>query len=168
MDIDIASKLFPNITTLIVQLLSTAVMLCIFKKFLWKPIQIYFEKRADFIEGTVNDAKDMQLKAKTLMEESEKQSREAAKEYRNIVEQAKEDAGKTRDRIIEEANEEAREKLERASKEIEAEKQAAKANVKNEIVDIALEVATKVMNKEMDKETNEALVNQFIKEMEEE
>ena len=35
MDIDIASKLFPNITTLIVQLLATGVMLCIFKKFLW-------------------------------------------------------------------------------------------------------------------------------------
>ncbi|WRK53140.1 hypothetical protein SD457_23970 [Coprobacillaceae bacterium CR2/5/TPMF4] len=33
MDIDIASKLFPNITTLIVQLLATGVMLCIFKSF---------------------------------------------------------------------------------------------------------------------------------------
>ena len=80
MDIDIASKLFPNITTLIVQLLATAVMLCIFKKFLWKPMQNYFAKRADYIEGTVNDAKNMQQKAKALMEASEEQSRAAAKE----------------------------------------------------------------------------------------
>ena len=71
MDIDIASKLFPNITTLIVQLLATAVMLCIFKKFLWKPMQNYFAKRADYIEGTVNDAKNMQQKAKALMEASD-------------------------------------------------------------------------------------------------
>ena len=111
MDIDIASKLFPNITTLIVQLLATAVMLCIFKKFLWKPMQNYFAKRADYIEGTVNDAKNMQQKAKALMEASEEQSRAAAKEYRNIVEKAKIDAGKTRDSIIEKANEEAKEKL---------------------------------------------------------
>ena len=32
---DIAGKLFPNLTTLIVQLLSTGVLLLIFKKFLW-------------------------------------------------------------------------------------------------------------------------------------
>ena len=97
MDIDIASKLFPNITTLIVQLLATAVMLCIFKKFLWKPMQNYFAKRADYIEGTVNDAKNMQQKAKALMEASEEQSRAAAKEYRNIVEKAKIDG---RDLVI--------------------------------------------------------------------
>ena len=150
MDIDIASKLFPNITTLIVQLLATGVMLCIFKKFLWKPVQDYFAKRADYIEGTVNDAKNMQQKAKALMEESEEQSRAAAKEYRNIVEKA---------------NEEAKEKLERASKEIEAEKIAAKAEVKNEIVNIAIDVASKIMNQEMDQKANEKLVDEFIKEI---
>ena len=165
MDIDIASKLFPNITTLIVQLLATGVMLCIFKKFLWKPVQDYFAKRADYIEGTVNDAKNMQQKAKALMEKSEEQSRAAAKEYRNIVEKAKVDAGKTRDSIIEKANEEAKEKLERASKEIEAEKIAAKAEVKNEIVNIAIDVASKIMNQEMDQKANEKLVDEFIKEI---
>ena len=145
MDIDIASKLFPNITTLIVQLLATAVMLCIFKKFLWKPMQNYFAKRADYIEGTVNDAKNMQQKAKALMEASEEQSRAAAKEYRNIVEKAKIDAGKTRD--------------------IEAEKLAAKAEVKSEIVNIAIDVASKIMNQEMNQKTNEKLVDEFIKEI---
>ena len=35
---DIAGKLFPNLTTLIVQLLSTGVLLLIFKKFLWKNV----------------------------------------------------------------------------------------------------------------------------------
>ena len=157
MDIDIASKLFPNITTLIVQLLATAVMLCIFKKFLWKPMQNYFAKRADYIEGTVNDAKNMQQKAKALMEASE--------EYRNIVEKAKIDAGKTRDSIIEKANEEAKEKLDRVSKEIEAEKLAAKAEVKSEIVNIAIDVASKIMNQEMNQKTNEKLVDEFIKEI---
>ena len=47
---DIAGKLFPNLTTLIVQLLSTGVLLLIFKKFLWKNVMEYFAKRADYIE----------------------------------------------------------------------------------------------------------------------
>lgn len=79
MNIDIASKLFPNITTAIVQLLSTGVMLFFFKKFLWVPVQDYFAKRADFIESTINEAKDMNEKAKAFMVESEEQARTSRK-----------------------------------------------------------------------------------------
>ena len=53
MDIDVASKLFPNLTTMIVQLLSTGVMFFCFKRFLWKYVQAYLGKRADFIEGNM-------------------------------------------------------------------------------------------------------------------
>ena len=55
MNIDIAGKLFPNITTVIIQLCSTGIMLFFFKKFLWTPMQAYFEKRANFIESTINE-----------------------------------------------------------------------------------------------------------------
>ena len=51
---DIQIKLFPNVTTIIVQLLSTGVLFFVFKKYLWVPVQNYFAKRADYIEGTVN------------------------------------------------------------------------------------------------------------------
>ena len=70
MDIDIAGKLFPNITTLIVQLCSTGVMLFVFKKYLWAPVQAYFAKRADFIETQINEAKDMNEKAKKYIEDN--------------------------------------------------------------------------------------------------
>ena len=69
---DIAGKLFPNLTTLIVQLLSTGVLLLIFKKFLWKNVMEYFAKRADYIESTINEAKEMNEKASTNLETAEK------------------------------------------------------------------------------------------------
>ena len=56
MNIDIAGKLFPNITTVIIQLCSTGIMLFFFKKFLWTPMQAYFEKRA--IEAEKQQAKE--------------------------------------------------------------------------------------------------------------
>lgn len=165
MDINIADKLFPNIASVVVQLISTGVMFFFFKKFLWKPMQDYFAKRADFIESTMNDATKLQSEAKTLMEESEKQARDAAIQYRSIVEQAKEDASTIKNNMIVEANEEAKQKLERATKEIENEKLAAKEAMKEEIVNVAIEVATKVMNKQMDEKTNEALVKDFVDEV---
>lgn len=162
---DIQIKLFPNVTTIIVQLLSTGVLFFIFKKYLWIPVQNYFAKRADFIEGTVNEAKVMNDKAKDLMEESEEQARQAAVQYREIVELAKEDALKTKATIQEEAQQEYKAKIDQARREIETEKAQAKAAMKQEIVEVAIEVATKVMNKEMDTKTNKALVEDFVEEV---
>lgn len=162
---DIASKLFPNVTTIIIQLLSTGVLLLVFKKYLWVPVQNYFAKRAEFIEGTVNEAKDMNEKARALMEESEEQARQAAVQYREIVNLAKEDALKTKATIQEQANQEYKAKLDQARREIEAEKAQAKAGMKQEIVEVAIDVATKVMNKEMDTKTNKALVEDFVEEV---
>ena len=162
MEFDIAGKLFPNIATLIVQLLSTGVMLIVFKKFLWIPMQNYFAKRADFIESQMNEAKEMNEKAKAYMVESEEQARESAKEYRDIVARAKEYALKIRDDIVADAKKEATNKIEQAQKEIEAEKALAKTEMKEEMIDIAMEVATKIMNKDMNTQTNQELVEEFI------
>ena len=113
---DIAGKLFPNLTTLIVQLLSTGVLLLIFKKYLWKNVMEYFAKRADYIESTINEAKEMNEKASANLETAEKEAREAASKYRDILDQAKDDGQKVRQQIIDQANEEARAKIEQAQK----------------------------------------------------
>ena len=128
---DIAGKLFPNLTTLIVQLLSTGVLLLIFKKFLWKNVMEYFAKRADYIESTINEAKEMNEKASVNLETAEKEAREAASKYREILDQAKDDGQKVKQQIIDQANEEARAKIEQAQKEIETEKKQAQADTRN-------------------------------------
>lgn len=162
MEIDIASKLFPNMTTLIVQLCSTGIMLLIFKKFLWVPVQEYFAKRADYIESTINEAKDMKEKAIVHINEAEKQARDAALQYHAIIDQAKEEGQKQKQKIVEEAQKEARSKIEQANKEIEAEKVQARSEMKEEMIDIAMEIATKIMNKDMNSEENKALVDEFV------
>lgn len=162
MGIDIAGKLFPNITTLVVQLLATGVMLLIFKKFLWKPVQDYFAKRAEYIESTMTDAATMKDEAKKFVEESEKQARDAAVQYQTIVNKAKDDANVIKQNIIDEANQAAKAKMEQANREIEYQKEAAKAEIREEIVNVAIDVATKVMEKEIDTETNRAMIDEFV------
>ncbi len=162
MNVDVASKLFPNMTTVIVQLLSTGVMFFFFKKYLWQPVQEFFAKRANFIEAQMNEAKEMNTKAKALMVESDNQARESAKEYRDIVEKAKQDALKSRDQILNEAKIEANNRLEQASKEIEAQKAQAQSEMREEMVNIAIEVAGKVMRQEMNSEENKKMVEKFV------
>lgn len=161
-DIDVAGKLFPNVATMIIQLCSTGVLLIVFKKFLWKPMLAYFAKRADFIESQMNEAREMNNKAKEYMLTSEQKARESAKEYRDIVEKAKLDALSARDKIISDAKKEANQKIEQARREIEAEKAQAQEEMKEEMVTIAMDVAMKVMNKEMNSEENKKMVEDFV------
>ena len=162
-DVDVAGKLFPNIATLIIQLCSTGVLLLVFKKFLWVPMQEYFAKRANFIESQINEAKEMNEKARTYMLESEQQARESAREYRDIVEKAKSDALKVRDDIVEKAKIEANTKIDQAQREIEAEKQQAKEEMKEEMVNVAIDVASKIVAKDMNTTKNQQMVEDFVK-----
>ncbi len=165
MTIDIAGKLFPNITTVIVQLLSTGVMLYFFKKYLWDAVRKYFQARADFIENSLNEAQDTKKEARQFLMISEQQSKQAAKEYHDIVNQAKEEASKAKDDIIKEANAQAKQKIEQANQAIEASRKAADEQMRAEIVNVALEVASKVMERNMTTPDNNRLVEQFVDEM---
>ena len=86
-------------------------------------------------------------------------------QYKEIIDQAKEDAVKAKSKIMDEANKQAQEKIEQARHEIESEKLAAQDEMKKEIVDVAVEVATKVMDQNMNTEANKALVDDFVKQV---
>lgn len=162
MDIDVASKLFPNLTTIIVQLLSTGVMFFCFKQFLWKHVRAYLGKRAEYIEGNMQEAKDMNEKAKTLLVESEEKARQSALEYQQILATAKEDAQKQQEKILAEAREQAAIKMAQADQAIEAQKAQARQDMREEMVDIALEVASRLMATQMTSEENKKMAEGFI------
>lgn len=165
MEVDIAGKLFPNLATMIVQLISTGILFYFFKKFLYAPLQNYLGKRAAFIESNINEAKDMNAKAKIHMEESEQLAKVGALEYREVVEKAKQDALVQSSKIVEEAKQTANQRLEQATKQIESEKEKAKAEMRQEMVEIAMEAAKKVVEKEMDETTDRELIAEFVKEV---
>lgn len=136
-EINIADKLFPNLFTMITQLISTGILLYFFKKFLWGPLQTYLGKRAEYIESNIMEAKDMNEKAKLHMEESEKLAKAGALEYRDVVERAKQDAQVQSTKIIEEAKQQAAKRLEQAEKQIESERQKAEFEMRQEMVEIS-------------------------------
>ena len=165
MEVDIAGKLIPNVTTMIVQLLSTGILFYFFKKFLYAPLQNYLGKRVAFIESNINEAKEMNAKAKIHMEESEKLAKVGALEYREVVEKAKQDALAQSSKIIEEARTTASQRLEQAAKQIESEREKAQAEMRQEMVEIAMEAAKKIIEKEIDEDVNRELVEQFVDEV---
>lgn len=165
MEIDIAGKLFPNWTTMIVQLAATAILFYFFKKFLYVPLQNYLASRAQFVESNIQEAKEMNEQAKLKLEESDKLARASAQEYREVVDKAKADAKLQSEKIIAEAQATANARIAQMEKQIVSEREKAQNEMYANMVDVALEAAKKIVAKEIDEATSRKMVEDFVEEV---
>ena len=69
------------------------------------------------------------------------------------------------DEIVLEAKNEANTIIERAKVEINREREKVEYQLKKEAIDLALELSTKVIEKNIDKEKNKELIDEFITEV---
>ncbi len=162
---DISAKIFPNLSSLITQLLATFVMFFIVFKFFWKPIKEFIDKRKDYLENTLKEAETLKLEAQTNNDLANKRIKEMKIEARKIKEEAENQALEVRKSILLKAEEEVKIKKEKALRDIEKQKLEAKDDIHREIVDVALLAAQKIVEREIDEKDNTRLVEDFIKEV---
>jgi F-type H+-transporting ATPase subunit b len=162
---DVSARIFPSVSALITQLIATAIMFIIVKKYLWKPVTTMLETRKAHIAKTVTDADEKLKQALEKETLAEQKVKEAYKQAWTIVDDAKVNALNQRDDIIAKAEQEAKAKREQASRDIEAEKIRAERQIRAEIIDVALEAARKVVAREVTSSDNLKLVEDFVREV---
>ncbi len=118
-------------------------------KFAFKPIANSLKEREASIQDSLDQAKLAQEKMETLKNENEKLLQEARAEKAKILAEAKD----VHTRIINEAKEQAKLEaskiVERAKNEIENEKDAAFADLKNKVGSMALVIAEQILEKNL-------------------
>lgn len=157
--------LFPNVPTVIAQLLATLILFLVLKKLVWKPMTEFLNKRQEVIIGELESAKQANNEANQLKQEYEEALGEAKTKAQNIVETAKIQAEERKEVILEEAKKEANYTKEKALLDIEQERAIAEKELKEHVVEVALEAAEKIINENVNNETNRKMINDFIKEV---
>ena len=160
---DVSQKIFPNIGSLVVQIIATAVLVFFVIKFFWKPIKKNIDTRREYIKNNIDEAGKLNEEAKVNLENSTKQIKDANVEARRIKENAEAEALLVRQNIINNANEEASRKIKLAEEQIVKEREEAKQEIHDEIINVALMAASKIVEREINKEDNEKLVEDFLK-----
>ena len=143
MDIDIANLLFPNIVTVVVQLLATGVIYLLYKKFLHVPVQAYLTKRADLVASELSEAEALNDSAKHRDVKSVKEYQEAMDKIKAIEKQMIQDAQAQRKTIIASAQTE----IDRREAQLEQNFQEERAAMYREAQQYVLEVAVDVNRK---------------------
>lgn len=138
----------------------------IMRKFAWGPIMNGLKEREDSITQSLQQAEKARADMANLQSENEKLLWEARQEREKMLKEA----AQQRDQIIATARESAAaagaKEMEKAKTQIEAEKNAAVAFIKNEAGILAVKMAEKILRKELGSaEEKSALANKLISEL---
>jgi len=156
------NPIVPEANELVYSLIAFVVLVVLFKKFAFKPIQAGLEARTERIRADLDQAESAKAKAESVLAQYNTQLAEAKAEAGRIIDEARQQAEKVKADLIARTNDEVAQLKAKAATDIEAARTAALASLQGSVADIAIELAEKVVEKNLDRETNKRLIDSFI------
>ncbi|WP_447550245.1 F0F1 ATP synthase subunit B [Staphylococcus haemolyticus] len=150
--------------TVIVTVITFAILLALLKKFAWGPLKEVMDKRERDINRDIDEAEEAKLNAQKLEEENKKTLKQTQDEVQRILEDARVQARKQHEEIIHEANIRANGMIETSQSEINSEKERALADINNQVSELSVLIASKVLKKEISEQDQKELVDKYLKE----
>ena len=160
------SLLVPDSGLLFWMLLSFGVVFIILAKYGFPVIVKMVESRKNYIDQSLDAAKEANRQLSAIKSESEAILAKAHEEQTKILNEAM----ATRDRIIQEAKEQARlagqKQLEEAKRQIAAEKEEAIRDIRRQVAVLSVDIAEKVLRKNLDKKQEQmAMIDRLLDEV---
>ena len=149
----------------IAQIANLLIQAALFKKFLFKPVQDIIAKRRSEVNAIYGEAEAARNAANEDKAEYERLIREARVEVGQLVKTASENAEARAVQVLQSAQQEAAGIKEKAFAEIDREKKKAVNEIKDNISGMVVALAEKVVEKEINADDQQALIDQFMKEM---
>ena len=138
-------------------------LILLLKKFAWKPILDAVNEREEGIKNALLSAENAKKEMQNLKSDNEKLLADARAERDALMKEAREIKEKMISDAKSEAQVQAENMIEQAKASIASEKNAAIADLKNQVGTLSLEIAEKVLRGELaNKETQTKLVEQML------
>ena len=147
----------------ILQTILFIALIFLLKKFAWKPILDAVNEREDGIKNALLSAENAKKEMQNLKSDNDKLLSEARAERDVMMKEARE----IKDKMINDAKSEAQaageKMIAQAKAAIESEKNAAMADLKNQVSSLSLEIAEKVLRDELsNKDSQTKLVEKML------
>lgn len=161
------SLLIPETGLVFWMLVAFLILLFIVGKYGFPTIVGMVDKRKNFIDESLQAAKEANERLAGIKEESERMLQEARDEHASILK----DAEASRQRIVSDARTEAKAEgarmLEEARQQIAAEKDAMLTDLRRQVADLSVAIAEKVIREKIDTDTAQmSLIDRMIDELE--
>jgi len=156
--------LTPGVGLIVWQAFIFLLLILILKKVAWTPILNSLKIREESIQEALDSAKSARDEMVDLKSENEKLMAETRVERDGMLKEAADVASKIRDTAREDAIKINAKVIEDAKSEIQSEKKAALAEVRNQVVSLSVEIAEKLILETLkDKGSQTELVERYLK-----
>ena len=149
--------------TIVFSICNLLILCALIKKFLFKPVMSILEARQKEIDDIYGEADKDRNEAAELKTEYTRRMSGARAEADGIVRTAMDSARRKSDQIVSDANSQAARMKERAASEIEQERRKAFAELQGELSGMAVDIAAKMVGREINEKDQQALVDEFIR-----
>jgi F-type H+-transporting ATPase subunit b len=141
--------LTPGLGLIFWQLVGFLLLLFLLGKFAWRPILTALKSREQSIAEALEAADKARKEMENLKADNQKMIDEARKEREKMLKDAMAAAQKIKDEANEDASNRASKMIEEAKVSIENEKQAALADVKQQVAALAVQIAEKILKEQL-------------------
>ena len=162
---DFASKMFGSWQSLLIQLGATLILILIAGKFLMKPVRKILQARQDYVEKQISDAEESKKLAEEKNNQADARLLDLNRQANEILDEAKKNAEVIKQKASDEMEQEKVLQHKLLAKQIEQEKEKARDEIREEIVNVALVASSSILKREVNKEDNERIIKDFIKEV---
>ena len=141
-------------------------LLLLLRKFAWKPILNTINEREAGIRSAMKSAEEARAEMQNLQADNERILKEARAERDGLLKEAREIKQKMIDDAKDEAKTQAAQIMTQAQAAIESEKQAAVAELKQQVASLSIEIAEKVTKETLsDDKKQTQLVEKLLKDV---
>lgn len=148
--------------TLIFTWVNLFILFLLVKKLFFKPMQKMLSAREEEINAQYSKADKAIKDAEEMRKSYEAKIEGAREEAAGIVSDAVNSAELRSRAIVKEAEEKATGMIERAEKNINAQKESAFMELKNDVSSMAVDIAKKIIQKDIDEKDHEELINKAL------
>jgi F-type H+-transporting ATPase subunit b len=159
--------LLPHPAEMIVGLIAFAILYWLYKSKVVPRMEQLYEERAAAIEGGMKQAEEAQAEAHAALERYNAQLAEARSEANEIRESAREQGASIVAEMREQAQAEANRITESAKRQVEAERQQAVVQLRQEVGTLSTSLASKIVGESLEDEVRQkGIVDRFLSELE--
>lgn len=142
------------------------VLLIVLKKFAWKPILGAVKSRDESIAKALKDAEKARKEVERLKEENEKMVAEARKERGKILKEASQMSEEMRAKAKDDASKIGEKMIEEARISINAEKEDALREIREQVAELSLKIAEKLLKQNLkDDKSQQDLIRSYMKDL---
>jgi F-type H+-transporting ATPase subunit b len=144
-----------------------AVLFLLAKK-VFPKLQETLADREQKIKADLEQAEKTRAEADRVLEDYKARVAQAREETSRMIDEARQSADSVRKDLIAKAEEDARGIVERARKQLDTERDRALSELHSQLAEWSTAIAARIVDKQLDPQSHKDLVDQFIKQIEQE